>query len=1053
MATRSAGRVTIRVIPDSTGFRRDLKTALERIEKTTHVDIPARLTVTRESIAHLKEQLRDLEVRIKVEPYVTQESLHNLKKNIEDVDPDVRVGLNAALARARLANLTRPRTVTIFARINKASVASVAATLAALSGARFLGNVFDKLFDSIKNLDKTAPKILSITSALIGLGGVAGALVSNLFGLGAGLAQLGQISVLLPSLMVSAGISIGVLIAALKDMKTVLADLGPAFTQLQDKISGNYWEIAAQPIRELVNTLMPNLTKNLVGTARAWGVVTKELANSLKRNLTNDRLDNMFGNMNTAIERVSAAMEPLVAAFTRLGLTGSQYLPRLANWLVDLSNKFNNFIQAAGDDGRLERWAETGIQAFKDLGNIIRNTTRVLAAFARAAQMAGGAGLGDLAAGLDKLAITLNKPAFQAALSTILASAHLAVDGLIDGLNRLGPGLANFAPTIARVFAEVGKILGQFGENIGALLSTPELQDGLVRMFSGFLTFLTDLKPAMEPLGRIIGVVADAIGTFLSYFGLLLADVAPYAATFFEDLWAALKPLIPTLTDLIRELLPPFAEILTVLAKEVLPELIPIIKELAPIFADLIIAFAPVLVEFLKNFAAGLREISPYVKPVGDAIEKLAEAFKGLPLAFYQKSTGDDGGFLGTMMKFMKEHPTAASYLTGIGIAIQVMGDSLAVFGKGGAFIEWILQLAAALKDPAGIVQGTIDLAAAIVNLSSTKEGWDTFWGTLGGIISLISPIGPAFQAMVTAVQAGVTTVTQLFAPWSTFWGSLSNPVSIAITLITGTLNGGFPSILGAIVTGMASIVNFWVGKWPTLIPTVISTLFNVAGSVSAGFPGIIASIIGGMIRVGFEFANGWRAVLSEIPGWFSRYGSAITIGIGVAVGIMSGMPARMLGAIAGAASRFFAAGEALLGNFADGVRRGIGTAVAVVSAAVKTITDLLPGSPAKKGPLSGRGWTKIRGQHLIEDLAAGMRERTGLVQTASHNAASTIQFGDGNVSWSSADSAAGTSDRALVHIEGDYYGATPEAVSADFDKRIRRANTIHKLGMTGVKS
>lgn len=1051
MATRSAGRVTIRVIPDSTKFREDLKKSLERVERTTTAKIQAELAVTRESIAKLRAQLRELEVRIKVEPYVTNEDIRDLKQKLEEIDPDIHVGLNTAIARARLATLSRARTVPIFVRINQASFQAAMTALAALSGARFLGNVFEKFWDSIKNLDKSAPRIAAISTGFIALAGVLGAAISNMAGLAASFAQLGQASVLLPTLLTGSAISIGVLIAALKDMKTVLADLGPQFTNLQNIISAKFWEQAADPIRNLTNNLMPTLNDQLGQISSSWGNVFKELANSLKETVTPDRLVGMMQNLKKAIDIASRAVRPLVQAFTRLGEFGSNYLPRLSEWLVKLSDRFNNFIQAAANDGRLEKWAENGIQAFKDLGRVLYETVRVFAALSRAAEAAGGAGFAELANGLKRLADTMNTANFQTTFVTILAAAHDVVDGLIDGLARLGPGLANFAPTIARVFDQVGKVLGQVGEDIGTLLAVPELQAGIERMFSGLLTFVTDLKPAMEPLGRVIGVFADIVGTLLSYFGLLLADVAPYVADFFEDVWEAVKPLIPTLTDLVRDLLPPLAEIFTVLAKEVLPEVVPLIKELAPVFSDLVIALAPVIVEFLKDFAQALRDASPFLIPFAQGMKDLSDAFKGLPLAFYQKSTGDDAGFLGTMAKFMVEHPEAAIFLSGIGNAVTIMGDSIKNFGKGMDFLNWIVTLATVLKDPQGIIMGVINLTTGIINLAAQQGAWEAFWSTVGEIVAKITPIGTAFQIMVTTIQTGVATVTNLFGSWTNFWGSLSSPVQLAISVVTGLLNFGLPNMLTIIIAGLGGISAFWNAHWPTLIPTVINAFAGFVRSISGGFPAMVAAIIGGMIGIAAQFTAGWQSIANEIPRWFSSFALGVGMGIIVVLARLGSLPNSMIAILFSYVTRFTTAGESLIANFAQGIRNGIGLAVTAIELVIAAVTNRMPGSPAKIGPLSGRGYSKYRGQRMVQDFVAGIESRTDAVANASHAIASAVRFDNASVPLASAASVSDTSNaRALVNIEGDYYGATPERVADEFDKKTRRANLAAQIAKVG---
>jgi hypothetical protein len=114
---------------------------------------------------------------------------------------------------------------------------------------------------------------------------------------------------------------------------------------------------------------------------------------------------------------------------------------------------------------------------------------------------------------------------------------------------------------------------------------------------------------------------------------------------------------------------------------------------------------------------------------------------------------------------------------------------------------------------------------------------------------------------------------------------------------------------------------------------------------------------------------------LSAVRSGFTSAVSAVTSGIN-----------SMVSTVEGAAGRFLAAGAALMRNLADGIISGIGAAVGAVGDAIGQITSLLPGSPAETGPLSGQGWTQIRGEHFSEDLAAGMAGRTDLVAAAARD-------------------------------------------------------------------
>ncbi len=118
-----------------------------------------------------------------------------------------------------------------------------------------------------------------------------------------------------------------------------------------------------------------------------------------------------------------------------------------------------------------------------------------------------------------------------------------------------------------------------------------------------------------------------------------------------------------------------------------------------------------------------------------------------------------------------------------------------------------------------------------------------------------------------------------------------------------------------------------------------------------------------------------------------------------------------MLSAITGLAGRFFSAGASLMSNLGSGIRSTIDSAVSAVAGAAARLASYLHGSPAKTGPLSGAGYTRIRGQHLVEDLAAGMRSRTGALTTQARDLADIMTM-------------AASSETAFNRITGPLMGA-----------------------------
>src|SRR5690606_5949458 len=99
-----------------------------------------------------------------------------------------------------------------------------------------------------------------------------------------------------------------------------------------------------------------------------------------------------------------------------LGEVGTSYLPELAQWCVDISDRFSNFLTRAAEDGSLQGWIETGLTQLAALGRVIGNLGGIFSGLARAAEQAGGSTLTMLADTLESIHRTVDSPGFQSGL-------------------------------------------------------------------------------------------------------------------------------------------------------------------------------------------------------------------------------------------------------------------------------------------------------------------------------------------------------------------------------------------------------------------------------------------------------------------------------------------------------------------------------------------------------------------------------------------------------------------------------------------------------------
>src|SRR5690606_21832785 len=97
--------------------------------------------------------------------------------------------------------------------------------------------------------------------------------------------------------------------------------------RIQDVMSRDFWSLAEGPIRNLTNTLLPQLEGGLRVTSAALGRFFGGLADSIRGSLDGS-LDGMLANLAASIDIASESNGRLANAIRILGTTGSKYLPR-----------------------------------------------------------------------------------------------------------------------------------------------------------------------------------------------------------------------------------------------------------------------------------------------------------------------------------------------------------------------------------------------------------------------------------------------------------------------------------------------------------------------------------------------------------------------------------------------------------------------------------------------------------------------------------------------------------------------------------------------------
>ncbi len=656
-----------------------------------------------------------------------------------------------------------------------------------------------------------ATKVTAITTAIAGLASVALAGTSNLLALGVSLASIAPAALVLPGILAGMAVGLGVTIIALKDAGKYLEDLGPKFESLRASISENFWKKAAQPIREMVNTVLPRLSVGLNQTATAIGGFFASLAGVIKGALTPSVLASMFKPLVGSIEIAKGALKPFVAALITLGTVGGTYLEPLATWFVQISKDFNAFIQKAAKDGSLKGWIDTGLQALKDLGGVLAGLGGLFGGLGKAALAAGGAPLSALSDGLKRVNAAILQPAFQAGLTGLFKGAHDAMAGL-------GAGIGKVSGSFAQLFPVIGTALALFGNLAGSAISV--VAPALVAI----------LKAVMPVAEAVAGVLMSAFNQLSTWFTANQAKIHEFATAVGTTVVAAVQALSPLLTGLVT--------VLTSVGTWMINN-----KE-AVIALGVAITAAVVTVNAIKVAMVAYTAVAAVMKTLQLAITTAMAAYRaGLTLA------------------------TAAQIGMNVALSANPIGIVIVLVAALVAGIVYLATQTTFFQDTWRVMTEWVTKAWKATTKAIT-DGWRVVYSYISAKVQAIvvffaRAVADIKQKWNVAIMLIRGFITQLAASAIQKVNQIRQGFSVVINTIRNVWNAGFNfirSIVYSVISGIASYIN----TIANVASRVISAVRNYFSSGFNAIRNLVYSVVNSIITTFNRVSN----AVSQIVGW-----------------------------------------------------------------------------------------------------------------------------------------------------------------------------------------
>ncbi|WP_424116956.1 phage tail protein [Rothia mucilaginosa] len=932
----SIGKMSIRVFPDTSKFKADLK----------------------KDLAALKGQLK---AAVDVEARVDQASLVQTKARLAGIAKDfkthVTVDAQTRKASAALGVLTRPRTAEV--RVVLQGLDAAKAGLASLAGGNVASVGFGHAKEVASNFDRiavsagaAATKIAAMSAAMSAMAGNAAMVAVSMAQIsGAGLALPGIMSGFLVGLASSAD-GLQNILLALNEVVGKSGYFEDAFRGMRFDHNNDFWSTAKVGLNDLVqNGVLPFMAE-YVALGKITGVFWSEFFRGMSNGIVAvGGMAQLFKPLHDSFAIASEGAAPFTEAMVRLGAVGGEYLPRMAAAFTEVSNAFLSWVTQAQETGRINEIIEQGITNAKLFGGILVDVAGVINGVAKAAEAAGGGGLQGLAAAFDAINKAVNGPLMQGALTTVFEGAFAGMKNLTPGLSSLAGAFEQLAPTIGQSMEKAGAVVSILLDGIAQALRNPAIADGVNKMFDGLVKAAIELAPAFSAAAPAVGALLGAIGEILPVLAPLVTQIVQGLAPAFADFKQSLAPVVEVLAKGLSEAL-----------KVILPIVADVVKAIAEFMRN-----NPQLAATILAVVGALGPLAPIIGTIVSIIGTIVSVIGAIipvisTVVTWFGTVSATCAVLGVSLTSV--FAPIVGLVAGIGLLVAAFVTALASSEPFRNSLAQIFQGLVTMVQPiiAAVIPVLVQIGQAFIGMVTT---------VIGALVPLITTIVEIAAQIISFLAPIVAFLIQTLSPAFEFigktvsdiFGFIGKVISDAINIITGILNVFLSALRGD-----------WEGAWNGLLSVLKGILDFIANTITGAFD-VVMHIFENLAKMLVDIWNNlWGGIGDFVVGAWNGITKAIGDGVGAAVEFVKAMPGKIMDGLGNLGGMLVDSGKALIGGFIDGIKGMIGSAKDAVGGVLKAIGDFFPHSPAKVGPFSGRGYTTYSGKALIGDFAGAIR-------------------------------------------------------------------------------
>jgi phage-related protein len=677
--------------------------------------------------------------------------------------------------------------------------------------------------------------------------------------------------------------------------------------------------------------------KKLAPNARSFALQVRELQPAFQK-LQQGVQNRLFAGFAGELKGLSSTVLPVVG----------KNLNETAGTLNKMALGASSAARTLATDGTLGQ-AMAG--ANKGLSNLRTIPGQVVTSLGQLAA-AGAPAFDRLTAGAAGVATTISGKLSKAFKSGALQKA---VDTAVGLLKDLGTVAAN-------VFSTLGNIMAPVQAAGGGLVGTLVQITGALKTATGTEQFQAAIRSLANVMGTLARTVGPLLGQALASIAPIFIALGPPVQRLIQNLGAGLSPIIVGLGPVLAA------------AADALGILIDALSPLLPIVGNLIASLLPPLVPLLTAVGDAFAQAGPIVTILGRTLQSTLQPVLAQLPALITPLVGHFAMLAKTTLPLLAK------------TAVQLAPSFLQIGQAFGQVVVAAAPMLAALSQlTARLLPTLLPLLTPIINT----------------VVALASALSRQLASTMTnLVVPALQLVTNLLrGDFSAAWNSLKTLVSGVARHFTGTLSN-IASVVGSILRGIVDrfkwLYNVLIGN--SIIPDLVRGILSWFGRLASmilgpleRFRSLVVARFTAVVNWARGFPGRMVSALAALGGRLaslassalSRFRGAVVSGGNAALSWIRGLPGRAQSALGNLGGYLVSSGRSLISGFVRGIRDKIGDVTSAVGSVVSKARDLLPFSPAKEGPFSGRGWTLYSGRAISESIAEGLAQRAALVQRA----------------------------------------------------------------------